>query len=222
MTFLELCQEVIDDAGLSGSISTVTDQRGDYGRVVSFVRNACLMIESKWINWRFLWGRHTFAISKDTAIYPAPESIRLRQWRPKTAFLDGQPLNVQYYDEYIRWMDPTFDTTRGFPSHAVILPNNDLQLVPVPITDGLLQIDYFRRATRLVNSDDRPAIPEQFHRIIVADALRRYANYDEAAELKTEAMEEYGLLILQLEADQLPGTYTHGATEGGNIVVTPE
>ena len=86
----------------------------------------------------------------------------------------------------------------------------------------------------LVDNLDTPRMPEQFQRVIIADAIRRYANYDEGPELYQQAVEElYGVggswvapepgsLIAVLQADQLPNTFSNGANQGGQFVVTTE
>ena len=69
---------------------------------------------------------------------------------------------------------------------------------------------------------------------IVYLALVSYANYDEALELKNEALEQFygiggnwqqpepGSWLKMLDDTELPGTFINGATTGGDLVVRTE
>ena len=57
-----------------------------------------------------------------------------------------------------------------------------------------VRADYFRNPTILTDNTQEPLIPLAFRRIIVAEAIRLYSNYDESPELKVQATEElYGV-----------------------------
>ena len=232
MTFLELCQAVVDEVGLSGSILSVNNQRGDFSRIVRFVRSATQQLEGRWINWRFLRRTYRFDTSVGINRYSAPDTLRVRQWDHERIFVDDLIIRVCYEDSYIR--DPFTEDFDGYPLMIVVEANNDLRLVGRPDQAYTVDADYFEQPTLLMNNEDVPAIPEQFQRVIVADAMRRYANYDEAPELYQQAIEElYGVngswlvpepgsLIAVLQADQLPNTFSNGANQGGQFVVTTE
>ena len=232
MTYLELCQAVVDEIGLSGQIQSVISQRGDFSRIVRFVRAATQQIEGRWINWRFLRRSYTFTTSVGISTYSPPPTVNVRQWDQERFYVDD--LNIQgcFADAYIR--DPISENYDGYPSMIIVEANNDLRLIGRPDRAYTIVADYFRTPTLLTNNTDTPRIPEQFQRAIVADAMRRYANYDEAAELYQQAIEElYGVsgtwlapepgsLIAVLQADQLPNTFSNGANQGGQFVVTTE
>ena len=58
MNFLELCQRVRQDAGVSGEGPTaVTGQSGILSRIVSWVKQANNEIQLKNKDWRFLWAQ---------------------------------------------------------------------------------------------------------------------------------------------------------------------
>lgn len=235
MTFLELCQAVVTEVGLSGQISSVLNQRGDFSRVVSFVRSATSQLEGRRINWRFLYGTHTFETSEGIATYIAPEGLNIRQWDHENAFLNNLRICTYFADDMINYeRAPEQEIFRGRPNRLIVERNNDLRFIGIPDDTYQISIGYYRAATVLTNDQDTPRIPVQFQRIIIADAIRRYANYDEAPELKQQALEEiYGVggswvnpeagsWLQQLEADQLPNTFAFGATQGGQIVVRAE
>ncbi len=235
MTYLELCQAVVDEVGLSGEIATVEGRRGDFGRIVRFVRSACMQVEGRWINWRFLHGSHTFSTVEEVAVYPAPEALRIRQWDINRAYLDQLIIPIKYADDALDYRrDPIAEDYLGQPVCLIIERDNSIRTIGIPDRAYSIEIEYYRQPTILSNNDDEPAIPTQFQEIIVLDAVRRYANYDEAPELKIQALEqiygvngswaqpEPGSWLFQLQADQLPNSYLNGATEGGLFVVRTE
>ena len=235
MTYLELCQAVVEEVGLSGELITVENRRGDFGRIVRFVRSACQQLEGRWINWRFLHGSYSFETTEGIATYAPPEALRIRQWDINRAYLDRLIIPIMYADNALLYeREPLSEEYQGRPIQIIIERDNRLRMVGVPDRAYPVEIEYYRMATVLVNNDDTPAIPAQFQEIIIQDAVRRYANYDEAPELKTQALEqiygtngswaqpEPGSWLHQLQADQLPNSYLNGATEGGMFVVRTE
>ncbi len=232
MTFLELCQAVVDEVGLSGEILSVNNQRGDFGRIVRFVRSATEQLEGRWINYRFLRRRYTFTTSVGINTYSPPANLDVRQWDLERMYVDNINIQACFADSYIR--DPITEDFDGYPTMIIVEPNNDLRLFGRPDIEYTIVADFFRRPTRLVANTDTPRMPDQFQRAIVADAIRRYANYDEGPELYQQAIEElYGVsgswlapepgsLIAVLQADQLPNTFSNGANQGGQFVVTTE
>ncbi len=235
MTYLELCQAVVDEVGLSGNITSVENQGGDFGRIVRFVRSATAQLEGRWINWRFLYDTYTFETTEGIRLYTAPESLRVRKWDSNRVYIDQLELPAYYADDAIDYRrDPISEDYMGMPDMLIIERDNTLRTIGIPDRTYSMEVGYYRMATILTENTDVPAIPTQFREIIVQDAVRRYANYDEAPELKIYALEqiygvngswaqpEPGSWLHQLQADQLPNSFLNGATEGGLFVVRTE
>lgn len=229
MNYLELCQQTVLEAGLSGKFSTVTTQGGDFSRLVVFVRNACTQVEGQWINWRFRRRTWDVTLVEGIDTYSPPEALRVETWDPNRAYIDKLKTDVKNYDEY----EPSAftDDYTGEPDLIVINNDNTLRTIGTPDQEYSLSIDFFKQPTTLINNDDRPAMPERFHRIIVLYALKAYGMYDEAPELIGKAdLELYGMggyeagpmpgsWLAQLQASQLPGTLNAGASTGGQFEV---
>jgi hypothetical protein len=235
MTYLELCQAVVDQAGLSGQMSSVDNQTGDFGRIVRYVKSSCRQLEARWINYKFLYDTYEFETTADVDLYPAPEDLNIRQWDLDNAFIDNDPIDVVYFDDKMNYKKlPNAEDYTSRPIRMVIKANNTLRMIGTPDDAYSIEIGYYKKPTTLVNNTDEPLIPDMFQEIIVFDALSQYANYDEAPELKQDAMEriygvggnwqrpEPGSLLHSLQADQLPYSYQHGATQGGMFVVRAE
>ena len=235
MTYLELCQAVVDEVGLSGEITSVLNQRGDFRRIVRFVRTATNQLEGRWINWRFHYGTYAFQTTQGINQYTAPASLSIRQFDPNRAYIDQLQVSTYFADEAIDYnRDPIGEDYEGTPVEIIIERDNTLRFIGTPDRAYNVEIGYYRTATMLNQNTDTPAIPEQFQEIIVQEAIRRYANYDESPELKIQALEqiygvngswalpEPGSWLHQLQADQLPNSYLNGATEGGLFVVRTE
>jgi hypothetical protein len=66
---------------------------------------------------------------------------------------------------------------------------------------------YRRKAQRLLADDDLPLMPEDFHRVIVGEALRLMARSDEAFNVLIEKSQQYERLAAALVIDQTPQIY---------------
>ena len=92
--------------------------------------------------------------------------------------------------------------------YAVDPVNKNVCLAAIPDAIGYtITGRYWTQPVALVNDTDVPAIPDQYHMLIVYWALSKYAGYEAAMEVKQEALENKGKLLSALESDQLPSMY---------------
>ena len=66
-----------------------------------------------------------------------------------------------------------------------------------------MTFESYATPSALVNGTDVPAMPERYHMLIVYEALRCYAQFDEAPELEQRAFLYYEEMLADLERDQL-------------------
>ena len=93
---------------------------------------------------------------------------------------------------------------RGAPSLVSVSPNNDLVVGPRP-SDGThyrIRMDYFKGPNVLVEDDDEPELPQQFHMLIVYDALLHVGHDRARQELVDSSREFSSQMRSQLEAAQ--------------------
>ena len=208
-TYLNLCQRLIEEAGISGTIASVVNQTGEFKRVTEWVKRATTEIEGKWFDWNFL---HTFAtvnLIVGVSDYPAPSGHNV--WDTQTAVIPADSMQLGFIQWVRKKRDPT-QPISGDPYLFTVLPDQTLRFYDTPIRAASVSIEYWTVPTILTANADEPAMPEQFRDIIVWKALQYYANYESADEAKIQAIENYDARLDQLESRELPG-YQGSATK---------
>ncbi|MGH2903923.1 MAG: hypothetical protein ACRDK7_10115, partial [Solirubrobacteraceae bacterium] len=101
MNFLQLCQAMVSEFGLSGGTgpNAVTSQSGELGNVVNWIRSACLDTDNKWEDWRYLWLKYTGTLTSGNSTPSAiPQSgVTARRWKTKTLkYRTSSPLGTSW------------------------------------------------------------------------------------------------------------------------------
>ena len=218
MNFLALCQRLVSEAGISGSLTSVVSQTGENLRVVNWVNSAYEAIQNAQPSWKFM--RHGFTvntvINQDAYAYTACTDTTLAsaivnfgRWDTDSfkIYLTSvsDEIEVPFLD-YMSWRSRyrVASQTAGRPTDATTLPDDKIGLGPKPNAVFVFSGDYYRSAkTMSVNTDD-PIIPSQYHMVIVWRALMLYAAFEEAGSLYQTAMVEYNKINRMLELNQLP------------------
>lgn len=208
-TYLDLCQRLIEEAGISGTITSVSSQTGEFKRVTEWVKRATTEIEGMWFDWDFLHVFATINLIVGVSDYPAPAGHNV--WDNQTAKIPSDAMALAYIQWVRKKRDPT-EQVDGDPYLFTILPNQTLRFFDTPIRTADVSIEYWTIPTILEENADESAIPVQFRDIIVWKALQYYANYESADEVKAQALENYAARKDQLESRELPG-YQGSATK---------
>ena len=205
-TFLELVQDLHREVGAAGvAPTTVVGQRGENQRLVRWVQDADVFVQTLWHNWKFLidltFSQNTIASTQDIV---APAGLNIWDW--KSFKIDNDPIAVT---EYYKTRQDTFDSSiEDVPSRIIILPNNNLRLDPIP--DGVYTItaDHFVKPTKMTANTDVSVIPPEYHQnVILGRAMIFYGNYENAAEIKDQGTELYIEFLGRLESLQLPNQF---------------
>lgn len=217
MNYLALCQRLVQEIGISGGgPSAVTGQTGQLQQVVDWVQRAWLDIQLMRPNWNFMWEEFTFDTVVDQRDYlaSAVSITDLSLWDTSSFLiyekaLDTNDQNEMLFKIYSRWRG---EHRRGMtarlsdrPQNFTLLPNNKVRFEPKP--DKVYQIDgeYKRVAQTFAADADVPTnLPDDFHLIIVWQALKYYASYEDAPEVMDEAEIHFSDLLYRLEQEQLP------------------
>lgn len=198
MTYLELCQMVASKMGVTEP-TTVVAQTGDAKRIVNWVKEAWLEIQSIGAvgqdhgSWKFLWGRTEFDTVAGTDEYSV-SGIDVAKWDVDsfTIYLksDGESkesrLSTMLYEDFKR-INTGVDTNAK-PSRLVVLPSGNLMLDPTPDAVYTIQGDYWLNPVALAADADVPACAAHHHYAIVNKALSYYYDFDE--QLQSVQIEE--------------------------------
>lgn len=228
MTFLELCQTVRQEVGISGTgPTTVLNQEGQLKVIVDFVAAADSEIQTLWADWNFLWGQYSSTTSSGNRAPATQKPTDLGAWDESSFFLDyttddNLALSLLKYTSY-RSVQRNGVAVNNQPTHVVVQPDQNIILDPQPDATYTVTADYWKVPTKMTANADVSAIPIQFHRIIVARAKTMWAEREEAPEILLASAAEYADLLDKLEAHSLPnqsGRRMASVTE--DITVTSE
>jgi hypothetical protein len=116
---------------------------------------------------------------------------------------DGTPLVYIPWERYraafdIRAHEP------GPPVYYSISPDKRIHFGPTPDREAAIRASYYKQPTELVEADDEPDMPPEFHVILVWRALMELASYDAAPEVYSRAMVNFTNVENDLFSDQGP------------------
>jgi len=226
MTYLQLCQKMVQDLGLQNTISSVLSQIGMSKKIVDWVADADEYIQSLWIDWNFLWTQHSVSTIASTRLITAPSDFSA--WDNNSIFLDYTTEDWQQLHklDYLEWRTTYGNGTQedDQPDRFVQLPNHNLYLEPAPDKVYTFTGDYWKVVTRMAANATVSAIPARFHRIILAQAKIYYAEHDEFPTVYELASKEYAGLLKDLQAAELPGRkqLRKSTSPGETMQVVPE
>jgi len=212
MTFLEICVKLKNEAGVSGTLSTVTGNTGELDRVVEWAKDAWTDLQnSKSGKWRFLWTAYTKSITSGTGDYDYnADSIKSFDKDTFGVYLtaDGATTKRRLpYMEYKNFQNRYLDlTTTGYPSVVTLLPDNTtFRVYPTPDDTYTFSCDAFTLPIELAVDADVPAMADG-HKLIVYKALLDYAGYEEAGSVlqyaKLRVDELYNNMIWKYLVDE--------------------
>lgn len=215
MNFLQICQRVFVEGGLSGQISSTQNQSGEALRVVGWVADAYRrLINDQGLNWNFVrpefiaplvqgQGTYTFdGLGLPRGVQWDTRSMRVAT-RPDMAdetFLAHMDYRVfRNFWEFSSRRDQT-----GRPLNATVDADTSLRIAPIPDGEYYIAGQALIDPNALIESVDVPVIPERFHMILVWDALRSYGMFEAAPEVVARADNNLKVILQQLYVDQTP------------------
>jgi hypothetical protein len=218
MNYLELCQTVRREAGVSGNgPASVIGQAGEYRRITEWVADAWVDVQNVH-RWLFRIADLAFDTVPGQAIY-TPGDLNLTDLIDykltgvdDVLFLSGAPLEVLEYSYFRRHTLPRADLT-GHPTLVTVDGDRALRLYPIPDAVYPARGEYWRRPQRLADNSDTPqGLDPALHRVIVYRALMLYARYEAASEIYQDAEINYQRLLAEMALVHLPSTRFSGGT----------
>lgn len=209
MTFLELCQTVRQEVGVSGTgPSTVVTQEGQLKAIIDFVAESDHQIQGLWKDWSFLWAQYSSTLSTGTEAPALTKPTDLGTWDMRSFFLDYTSDDWTNLSplEYVgfRSSQRQGTQTNATPTYVVVKPDESLIVYPRPDKAYTITADYWKSPTRMTANADVSVIPTMYHRIIVSRAKTMWAEREEAPEILLAASAEYQDILDKLEARSLP------------------
>jgi hypothetical protein len=213
-TFLELVQDLHEEVRATGSgPSAVTNQTGEYKRLVSAIRRADRDIQRKHNEWKFMRASFTVNTVANTAAYSATDCsiTKFRNWvinsfkmYLQSGGIAGEaPLHYVDYDTWYRRYG-TGAQTASYPNEFTILHNDSFSLGPKPNAVYVVSGEYQKAVTLLAVDADEPAYPEEYHAAAVYLAMQNWGRSTGAPELYQDGERKYNQIMSQMERTQLP------------------
>lgn len=226
MNYLQLVQRLWKEAGVSGTspgLTTVANQTGELGRLVTWTNEAWRDIQTAHDDWGWMRASASFTTVSGTAVYPlgsGPGTVGVTaatfggRWLPHTArnYVTATGLSSETHMDVIPRYDDWRDTyyfgaarfTTSRPTVVAVAPDKSLCLGPVPGNGYTITLDYFTAPTDLSADADTPALPEKYHMAIVWRALMSYGAYEVAPEMYQKGEIEFKKMMDRMTADRLP------------------
>lgn len=223
-TFLELVVDLHRESGAAGAApATVVNQRGEYKRLVNWIKDADMYIQDLYENWKFMRAEY----SEDTLVgnnsLPTVQDVA---WYDEDTFkiiengtTDENLIEVVEYDTI---KGEIRDTTSNVPYRVIIMPDNTLQVDPVPNAAHTIKCDYYRNAVEMTANTDISLIPPRFHKAILGYGLMLYGGYENAKESLEQGEKIFGTQLARLENNQLPNQFNSRYRTGGGFEVIAE
>lgn len=223
MNLLQLVNQTRIECGVSGpALATAQSQSGESARIVAWVQQAWIDVQTSKEDWLFLREPFTFNTVADQWQYNAATDCGLTDfgnWK-RDSFRASTVGNNYQDEQLLNYMDWTtyrnlyryanMRNTKARPVVVSITPEKDLAFGSIPDQAYVIDGEYYTQPVSLTADTDSPAIPARFHMIIVYRAMMYYAGYEAAPEVLARGDFEYRRLYARMEIDQLP-TIVSGA-----------
>ncbi|WP_445012172.1 phage adaptor protein [Vreelandella stevensii] len=206
MTFLELCQRLRQEVGAAGNgPAAVNGQNGEALRLVNWIRQAWLEIQSQRTDWGFAWAAGEIEMENGYREYALPDNFAT--FIPDTVYLGSVPLKVISYPEFRRHYR---QESPGQPRYITVKPsgsaslNSAVELDATPGATEFLTFEYYRTPQLLAANNDTPRLPAHHHMAIVYRAMIQYGLYENAPEVVQQGQINLDRAMNDVARTQLP------------------
>lgn len=221
MNFLQMCQRVYQEGGISGNIASVQNQSGEALRVVNWVKSAYQeILNDQGLVWNFQHptvvvklvpgqGEYTFAD------FNLPAGVQWDTRSMRVALADNLAdetflLGMRFPEFRDYWLFSSRRTVVSRPLNASVDFSTHLRIAPLPDQAYNLVMQYQAQPAPLLDDGDVPVIPDRFQMAIVWKALRHYGMFESAPEVAGRAEHEYKTIMQHLYNDQSPEVIVGG------------
>lgn len=214
MNFLALVNRLKDESGNKTSdLTTTVGLTGEGRLLVNWVNNSWADIQQLHNDWLWMTAPFTVNTVANTDTYTSADCgiSNFRTWKKNTITCYLQSTGVSdeseiFYEEYDEWRRFYKIGTQSPSKPLVFTIQNDLSLGfgPKPNAVYVVNGEYHKSASDLTADTGIPALPLEYHLLIVWWALTKYAYQKAAPEVLSWAEAERKRMIRSLERTQLP------------------
>ncbi len=212
-TYLQLCQRLRQEAGVSGSGPvSVTGRIGIEAKLVEWVRRAWVDVQTLRRDWLFL--RDSWSLTTIAGVERYPTTLEalshVAQWDHELVLLTDGAQKIELrrigYSDYRRNLAPQ----QQRPNAYCIGPDNALILSQVPDAAYAVDGECIRKPQTLTDNGDIVQLDDRYCDIVWQKALMYFAGHTEATVAYQDAASLFAASLNTLERDQLP-TMSTGA-----------
>lgn len=235
MDYLSLCQRMVQECGVSGTLSTVSGQSGSLKRCVTWVQQGWTEIQTEHDDWDFMrssvlaGGGVNFATVNAQKVYPlgvGAGTVGLLEadfgkWVRDSfrCYTTSVGINDETYMDQIdydiwrnSYMYGSMQLVTTRPVAIAIGPQQQLCLGPASNGQYSVSGDYFRSAQELlVDLDEPTGLPARFQMVIVYRAMQFYAAYESAPEVFQRGVAGERKILAEMAARYAPEIRSGGA-----------
>lgn len=225
LTFLQLAQQAAINCGVSGTITTCQSQTGEFARIIQWVNDAWLDLQTEKDDWTWLrssvltGGGASFTTTSGKAFYKVSlsagesgvdptlfgkwDETSFRNFTTTTGFTNEMLMDPVTFDE---WRNSyMLGAMRNVTTRPVVVafgPQQEICLGPPPDATWTINGDFFFAPSQMVNDTDVPTyLPNQFGMLIVYRLMKlKYGLYEAAAEVIDRGMKEHDRMLSLLSA----------------------
>lgn len=221
-TILAAAQEFATRLKLTGSgPQAITGQPLEYRVAISALLKAHREIVNSHIDWQFLWAQGTAHVGPG-ANPNTPNQADVRQYDEATFYCNGIRLQVVPWADYRkRKLTTDEQNATDAPQYAVILPDNQLLVLPYPDQAYTVTFDYWRYVADLTENAHLIQIPDDGIEALYDRAKMIWLG-DEEAPNYALAQVDFEVSYDALEDSYWPGKARSSMAADQEIVVVPE
>jgi hypothetical protein len=224
MNFLQLCQRLRRKTRSSGNgpTTTVGTQIEDYARLIAFINEAWVDLQTIRQDWLWMRSSTTFATTASKATYSITDigltdfgnwkNNSFRNYSTDAGTVSEIMMdNISYDDWRNSYYFGATRFTQTRPTQFAVTPDFSVALGPVPADGYTVSAEYCKAPYEFVADADTPPLPVQFHMIIVYRAMMYYGASEGAPEVYQDGEIEYRQMLNRLSMQQLTDTNLAGA-----------
>lgn len=210
MNFLELCQRVRQDSGISGDIASVVNQQGILLKLVTWVQQAEYDIVTSRKDWNFMRGKASGSLVVGKVEY-LPGELGMQPFAMLSkVYVDRQPLEKLDFEYLDDWHLKNGGAPDGTPTAFAETPDGTILFNHKPTQAVAFDIRYYKSATRLTVNTSVSPIPAEHEEVIVQSALMGYARHEQDDKMLADYKDEFTIHFKRLCNRQLPNLVIPG------------